>query len=289
MSAVATLRDLVLAARRRLAAAGIDSAALDASVLLEMATGLTRAGVVARLHDPAPEAVIAAFEALVARRAAREPLAYLVGRREFWSLPFQVGPGVLIPRPESEHVIEAALEAFPDRARPLRILDVGVGSGCLLLTLLHEYPAAAGVGTDVGPAALAWAQANARSLDLAGRARLVQGALAADETGPFDLLLCNPPYVATDDLATLESELAFEPREALDGGADGLDVYRQLVPLVPSLLTPDGIAVLEHGAGQEAAIAALARDAGLSSGSRRDLAGRPRVLVLARVSAGGDA
>lgn len=289
MTAPVTFRALALAGRRRLQAAGIGSGALDTMVLLEAASGVTRAGLIARLDDPVPGPAAAAFEALLARREAREPLAYLVGRREFWSLPFRVGPGVLIPRPETEHVIEAALAAFPDRGRPLRLLDIGVGSGCLLLTLLRAFPAAAGVGTDASPAALAWAQANAQALELTPRVRLLEGAFAAGETGPFDLVVSNPPYVATDDLASLDPELAFEPREALDGGADGLDVYRRLLPLLPALLASDGIAVLEHGEGQAEALAGLARGAGLCADWRRDLAGRPRVVVLRRLSAGGAA
>ena len=287
MSAAATVRGLLAAARHRLEAAGIRTGALDASVLLETATGLSRAELIARRDDELPVPAAAAFEALVARREAREPLAYMVGQREFWSLPFRVGPGVLVPRQDSETVVEAALAALPAVDAPLRVLDIGVGSGCLLLSVLSERPRATGIGTDASADALRWARENAVAHGLAGRVQLVLGDLDAGVPGPFDLILCNPPYVPTRELADLAPELAFEPRTALDGGPDGLDVYRRLLPRLDALLAPAGIAVLEHGLGQGPAIAALAT--GFVAAPRPDLAGIDRVLSLCRVSAGADA
>lgn len=284
-----TLRELHASARARLAAAGIERAEMETRRLLEFATGVGRLELMEWRHRPLPVEAIVAFQALVARRVRREPFAYILGEREFWSLSFRVGPGALIPRPDSETVVEAALAAAPVVDAPLRVLDIGVGSGCLLLSVLAERPRATGIGTDASAAALRWARENAEALGSAGRVQLVQGDLEAGVPGRFDLILCNPPYVPTGELADLAPELAFEPRAALDGGADGLDVYRRLLPRLAALLAPAGVAVLEHGAGQEAAIAGLARAAGLGVESLRDLAGRPRVAVLRAVSAAADA
>ena len=192
------------------------------------------------------------YRSWIARRAAREPFAYIVAHAEFWSLDFVVGPAVLIPRADSETLIEAVTQRFADPEQPVRVLDIGVGSGCLLLALLHQFPIAQGVGTDTSADALAVARLNAEGLGLANRARLELSSWAQGVAGPFDIVLSNPPYICSGDIAGLEPEVArFEPRAALDGGPDGLDAYRALLPEIPPLLAPGGALFLEIGKGQE--------------------------------------
>jgi release factor glutamine methyltransferase len=221
----------------------------------------------------------------VARRVRREPMAYILGEREFWGLPFKVSPAVLVPRPDSETVIEAALALLPDRRRPWRILDLGVGSGCLLLTLLKEYEEASGVGLELSGTALAVAQDNAAALGVSSRARLQVGdwrqpGWHGSLGGPFDLVVSNPPYIPAEDVAGLMPEVAqFEPRLALDGGLDGLDAYRAIVAAVSHLLHPGGHLLVEIGQGQVPEIARLFRSAGMAiEGPWKDLAGIDRVL-----------
>lgn len=278
---MSTLGAALDAAARRLAAAGIDRARAEARLLLAHASGLSPAALVGARERPLPAQTRARFEALVARRAAREPFAYIVGERPFWSLTLKVAPGVLVPRPETETLVEAALAAFPDREAALRILDLGTGSGCLLAALLHEYPRAFGVGVDCCPRALAIAAENLHRLGLAARAALVRGDFTNALCGPFDVIVSNPPYIASSELAALPPEVAqFEPQKALDGGTDGLCAFRALIPDLKRLLAPKGVACLEIGAGQEEAVAALAGAAGLRVTVRADLAGTPRCLVL---------
>ncbi len=269
-------------AARRLAAAGIADARREAQVLLGHALGLDRAGVFGHPERPLAPAERAAFAAAIARRAAREPVAYITGEREFWSLSFAVDRATLIPRPDSETVIEAALDAVADRRARLWALDLGVGSGCLLLALLSALPNARGVGVDIDPAAVRRAAANARRLGLAARAYFVAGDWGAALGGRFDLVVCNPPYIAERDFAGLAPEVvAFEPRRALSGGADGLDAYRRLAPDLRRLLAPSGTAVVEVGQGQAEAAAAILAEAGLACvARRRDLGGIARALVL---------
>lgn len=275
---------LVLQAAEALAAAGIEAPRHEAWLLLAHATGQERAALIAARPGPVAAAARERFAALVARRAGREPIAYLLGEREFWSLPFAVGPEVLVPRPDSETLVEAVLAALPDRAAPLRLLDLGTGSGCLLLALLSELPAAVGLGVDRSLAALAMAERNAARLSLAGRARFLAGSWGAALGGGFDLIVSNPPYIPAPMLAGLTPEVRdFEPQGALAAGEDGLDAYRALLPDVARLLAPGGLAALELGQGQAAAVEALARAAGLApAGLRRDLAGIERCLLLRR-------
>jgi release factor glutamine methyltransferase len=262
--------------------AGIDNPRLEARLLLARTLGLP---VAALLRDPHAIADPAGYDALLARRAAHEPLAYIIGRREFWSLDFAVSPATLIPRPESETLIEAALAAFAHRAPPRRILDLGTGTGCLLISALHEFPDAFGVGTDRSPDAASLAAANAAALGLAGRAAFLCGDWAAPLAVRFDLVLCNPPYIPTSNIDGLMPEVArHEPQGALDGGADGLAAYRQIVPCLPALLRPEGMVVLELGAGQAQEVAAIAGDSGLAATTRPDLAGIARAMVLQSVS-----
>jgi release factor glutamine methyltransferase len=265
-----------------LRAAGIDSPRLEARLLLSHASGVA---VGALLRDPQAWVDPAGYDGLIARRAAREPLAHILGRREFWSLDFAVSPATLIPRPESETLIEAALAAFAHRGPPGRILDLGTGTGCLLLAALHEFPGAFGIGTDRSPDAAALAAANAAALGLAGRVAVLCADWAAALAGRFDLILCNPPYIPTSEIGGLMPEVArHEPRGALDGGADGLAAYRRIVPVLPDLLQPDGVAVLELGAGQADSVAWLAGRAGLVATTRADLAGIARAMMLLSAS-----
>lgn len=277
-----TAAELVAEGAAILAAAGIETPRAEARLLLET-VGIARAAQVSAPDQAitAPQAL--SFRELVGRRAAREPMAYLRGRAEFWSLDFLVGPGVLVPRADTETLIEAATHAFPDRAAPLRLLDIGTGSGCLAVTLLHLYPAATGTGTDTSPAALALARCNAERLRVAGRLELRATRWAEGVPGGFDLVVANPPYIPTDEIDELQPEVArFEPRLALDGGPDGLAAYRAILADLPRLLAPAGIALLEIGRGQEEALLPLTVEAGFVAKADRDLAGVIRCLELRR-------
>jgi release factor glutamine methyltransferase len=275
-------RDLVASVAARLATAGIEDARSEAWLLLAAASGRPRAALMAG-SDSLNVAQRARFDALVGRRLAREPAAYILGEKEFWSLRFEVGPAVLIPRPETETVVAAVLDQLPDRQRPLSLLDLGVGSGCLLLALLSELPRARGLGIDDSAPALAIARRNAQRLGLAPRAELRQGRWGEGVTEPFDVIVSNPPYVAEDDWAGLQPEIRdFEPRAALVAGPDGLTAYRALAPHCARLRAPGGLCALEIGAGQGDAVAALLAAQGLTVVERRrDLAGIER-CVLAR-------
>ena len=222
------------------------------------------------------------FDTLVARRAAREPLAYITGHKEFWSLDFAVGTGVLIPRPDTETLIEQLVREYPDRNAPLSILDLGTGSGCLLIAALREYPNAHGVGVDRSPQALDWARRNLAALGVDGRATLIETDWPEEASPGFDVILANPPYIPSAEIETLEPEVSrFEPRAALDGGADGLDAYRALAPRIRRLLKPAGCAFLEFGEGQGEAVAAILARAGLGNPQIvPDLAGIRRCAIV---------
>jgi release factor glutamine methyltransferase len=280
--AIGSPRQRVVELAARLAAAGIEDARSEAWLLLAIATGRSRAELVAGAQAPLDAVEEERLEALAARRLAREPMAYIVGEREFWSLPLQVGPAVLVPRPESETVVEAALAEVRDRSAPLRILDLGTGSGCLLLALLSELPHASGLGVDRSAEALVIAVRNAARLGLAGRAAFCEGDWGRGLAGPFDLIVSNPPYVARADAASLAPEVrAFEPEEALFAGPDGLCAYRALAPDCVRLLAKDGPTCLEIGQGQGAAVAEIMGGHGLRLvASRPDLAGIERCLIF---------
>jgi release factor glutamine methyltransferase len=270
----ATLRD----GAEVLAQAGIDNPRLEARILLAHALGCSAEDVIRELNAPAPTS---SFATLIARRAAHEPLGFILGWREFWSLRFRVSPATLIPRPDSETVIEAALALCPDPQAPIRVLDLGSGTGCLLLAVLHERTKAFGVGIDRSEAAVHLAAGNARELDLADRSVFVCDDWAGSIAGRFDLVLSNPPYIATAELAGLMPEVArHEPASALDGGNCGLAAYYGIIAALPGLLTPSGAAVLELGAGQFEAVGRIARAAGFRIDGRADLAGLTRVIIL---------
>ena len=224
----------------------------------------------AGVDNPRLDARLLTTEERIARRIAREPVAYILGHKGFWTLDIQVGPGALIPRPETETLIEQLLKHVPDRTAPLDILDLGTGTGCLIAAAMSEYPNARGTGIDASEQALAWARKNSH-------ANLVLGDFAEID-GTYDVILSNPPYVRTQDIANLAPEVRlYEPVEALDGGPDGLDAYRALGPVIRRVLKPGALAFLEIGAGQGMEVSAIT---GLEIlGIAPDLAGIERCVV----------
>ena len=263
------VREGLAEAAARLAAVS-DTARLDAELLMAHALGVSRDDLLLRrLGDSAPPA----FEPLVVRRLTHEPVAYITGRRAFWTIELQVGPGVLVPRPDSETLIEAAMAHFGARG-PARILDLGTGPGTLLLAALDHWPEATGLGVDASAEALAWARRNANP-----RADFRPGNWGEGLEERFDLILCNPPYIEAG--AELPPDVArYEPGAALYAGPDGLDAYRAIAPQLPRLLAPAGAACVEIGAGQEKAVSELFAREHFTIASRSDLRGIARCLVL---------
>ncbi|MFM7377066.1 MAG: peptide chain release factor N(5)-glutamine methyltransferase [Erythrobacter sp.] len=271
-----TVGEAIRTAAEKLAATS-DTARLDAEVLMAHALGITRSDMLLRaMRDPAPET----FAALIELRSAHEPVSYLTGRQEFYGRSFAVEPGILIPRGDSETLITAALEMCP---APRRVLDLGTGSGALLLTILAECPGAAGVGIDSSALAIDVAGENAIALGIANPWALYRRDWRApgwaDDLGTFDLVLCNPPYV--EDHAALDPDVRdFEPASALFAGPEGLDAYRAVIPQLRALMQPQAAAILEIGATQAVAVSTIAADAGFTTALRHDLAGRARALIL---------
>ncbi len=265
-------------------AAGVESPEVDARALLGHALRLDRTQLITQADRILERREVDAASALVARRLKREPVARILGRKEFWSLPLDVTPDVLVPRPETETVVEAALDFVAHnglRMKRLRLLDIGTGSGALLLALLGELPVATGIGTDISQAALSVARGNAERLGFSDRCRFIACDIAAGVSGPFDIVVSNPPYVVRGEIATLAPEVSrFDPPLALDGGNDGLDAYRAIAADTPRLLAPDGRLIVELGAGQEPPVRTLFTKAGLTvHGTRQDLAGIERALI----------
>jgi release factor glutamine methyltransferase len=263
--------------------AGIETPEVDARALLGHALRLARAQLIAQSDRLLEAREIDAVSALAARRLKREPVARIQGAKEFWSLPLAVTPDVLVPRPDTETVVEAALDFVTRgglRMEKLRILDIGTGSGALLLALLSELPNAVGLGTDISASAAEVARANAQRNALAARCAFVVCDIAAGVQGKFDLIVCNPPYVARGDIATLAPEVrGYDPEIALDGGNDGLTTYRAIAAEAPRLLAEGARLIVELGAGQEPAVDALFTNAALRvTGVRKDLAGIARAL-----------
>ena len=278
----------IAAARRALAgafrAAGLDSPDLDARILAGEALGLDHSALAANAERTLSGEEVAKVAALGARRLKREPVARIIGRREFWGLDLRVSPATLVPRPDTETVVECALAAIDDRMRALLIADFGTGTGAILLALLLELPNATGIGTDISAAALSVARSNAIDTSLAARAHFAACHYGAALRAPFDLVVCNPPYIASGEIAGLDPEVRdHDPRLALDGGTSGLDGYRVVIADALRLLSPKGILVVELGAGQAAEVAAIMRAGGLTpeppkpdlSGHFRALLGRP--------------
>ena len=253
-----------------------DTPRLDAELLMAAALGIGRD----RLILDAPKGETPpAFAGFVERRKAGEPVAYITGHRAFWTIDLEVGPGVLIPRPDSETLIAAAVEHFAGSAGPATILDLGTGPGTLLLAALDEWPEATGLGIDASAAALSYAGRNAERLGLSERATFRLGDWARDVHQRFDLVLCNPPYVASE-AQTGPGVAEYEPAEALFAGSDGLDDYRQLAPQVGGLLEPGGMAAVEIGFDQTESASSLFEANGLHPAIARDLADRPRALII---------
>jgi release factor glutamine methyltransferase len=265
---------------------GLETPDLDARLLLASALGLDHAALAARANQTLSPDDAAAIAALAARRLAREPVARILGMKEFWGLPLRLDADTLVPRPETETVVEAALTAIDRdhrRSEGLRVADLGTGSGALVLALISELPAAFGVGTDVSVAALACARRNAAACGLAARTAFVACDWGAALDGPFDLLVSNPPYVARNEIAALPPEVRdFDPHRALDGGTDGLAGYRAIAGEARRLLASGGTLVVELGAGQAAAVTSLLSAAGLApiSPAWDDLGGVTRALAM---------
>ena len=267
-------------------AAGIEAPEVDARALLGHALRLDRAQLITQSDRILERREVDTASALVARRLKREPVSRILGRKEFWSLPLAVTPDVLVPRPETETVVEAALDFVVRgglRMERLRLLDIGTGSGALLLALLGELPAAHGIGTDISQAALRVANGNAERLGFSDRCTFVTCDFAAGVSGPFDIVVSNPPYVARGEIAALAPEVShYDPTVALDGGNDGLNAYHAIAADGARLVAPGGRLIVELGAGQEPPVRALFTKAGLTvHGARNDLAGIPRALIAA--------
>lgn len=274
-----TLVTLWTEVRRRLEAAGVDSPVIDARLLIEAGAGVSRLEIVTDPRRALSDEQVAAVKALAQRREAREPIGHILGKKAFWTFDLAVSRDVLTPRPETELVVEAALALMP-KGEARTVLDLGVGSGAILLALLSERPAARGVGVDRSVEALALARANAQRLGLEQRAELRRGDWAEGLAERFDVVVSNPPYIVSADIAALEPEVArFEPLLALDGGPDGLDAYRAILAGLEPVLAPGGAFVFEVGSGQAEAVRALAAAHGfVAEPALVDLAGIPRVV-----------
>jgi release factor glutamine methyltransferase len=274
----------------RLASAAIDSSELDARLLIGAALGLDLTGMIKAAKQTLTPDQSARLENFTRRRLAGEPVARIVGVKEFWGLPLKLSAETLVPRPDTETLVELALEmlrANPAPNQPARIADLGTGSGAILLALLSELPNARGFGTDISAAALQIAEANAVHVGLADRAIFIACDYAAGLIGPFDLIVSNPPYIRSADIAGLATEVRdHDPHLALDGGTDGLDAYRALIPQAARLLGPRGALVIEAGVGQSGQIEGLMTAVGLTpeSAPKADLAGIPRAVAGRKVA-----
>ncbi len=280
----ATVAEALRHAAARLASARVFDPRREARLLLAIALDAEPLHLVSEPHRSISAAEFARLIAILERRLAGEPVSRIAGSRGFWTLDLAISPEVLDPRPETELLVERALDHVgPRRTGALKILDLGTGSGCILLALLAELPAAIGVGVDRSPAALVVARTNARTAGLAARAFWLAGDWAAAVGGVFDIIVSNPPYIPAGAVATLDRGVrAFDPSAALDGGPDGLAAYRMLIPVICKLLTPAGIACLEVGRGQAPMVAALAARAGGSPGIHIDFAGIQRCVTIVR-------
>jgi release factor glutamine methyltransferase len=278
---------VVALVRERLRSGAIAEPDADARLLVEHVLGTSLLSIIAEPSVPVSKAEADALNDALAARLAGRPVARIIGHRDFWGLRFALSEATLEPRPDSETVVELALDLIGARRRqPLAVLDLGTGSGCLLLALLHELPMARGVGRDLSGDALVTAKENAKAAGVGIRCDFEQGSWGAGLTGLFDLIVSNPPYIPKDHLGDLAREvIGHDPVLALDGGADGLDAYRALMPALARLLAPDGVAVLEIGAGQRDDVLSLAQGAGLAcTDERRDLGGHVRAVAFRRTS-----
>jgi len=287
MPEAVTLTQAFVGAAAALRQAGIDTPELDARLLLCHAAGLSHEAYIANAGDRLEPATLAHLDEAIGRRLKREPVSRITGTREFYGRSFSIGPEALDPRPDTETLIEAALALVDRRGwreQKLKLLDLGTGTGCILVTLLAELPQAEGVGTDLSPAALGLAAANAMRLGVGPRAAFVAADWLGGIGGKFDLVLSNPPYLASAEIAGLAQEVAaYDPVLALDGGADGLDAYRRIAAGAPEVLAEGGRLLVEIGAGRAAQVSDMFRVSGLkfddADSVSRDLAGRPRVVA----------
>lgn len=284
--AAVTLRDHLAAASERLRRAGISArdAAFDAELLARAVLGWDRAAVLARANEPPPAGFAPRYDGLIARRERREPAAQVLGQREFWGRDFEVTRDVLVPRPETELIVETALALYAD-SRPTRVVDVGTGTGCLAITLALEWPELGILATDVSAAALAVARRNARRHGVAPRVHFVRTSVLSSLAPGIDLVVANPPYVRSGDRPALGIEVReYEPAEALFGGADGLDIVRALLDQACERLRPGGRLLMEFGSGQDDAVSDLvrARPALHLDEVRLDFAGIPRMVIVSK-------
>ena len=280
-----SIRDILTQATQQLTAAGVDTAALDSRLLLEAAAGLSREQILLRSDSELDATALARFNAFVARRTQREPVSHILGHKEFWGLDFKVSRDTLTPRPDSETLIEWVIRRFPDRTHPLKLLDLGTGTGCLILALLSEYSQAAGVGIDLSDQALAIASENAQRLGFNERVRFEKGDWTEGLEGSFDLVVSNPPYIEDAEIERLAPEVArYEPMLALSGGGDGMKDYRRIAKGIGRLLKPEGMVAVEIGEGQTNAVSEVFSQAGFERLEvARDLAGIERVLAFKAV------
>lgn len=279
-----TLSAMLRSAAEDLRKAGVPDAMSDARVLAATALGITREDMLREPHQETDHAELAAFADMIARRCGREPVSRIVGAREFRSLAFRLGPDTLDPRPDSEIIVEAAV-AYGERIpAPVRVLDIGTGTGCLLLAVLNELPGAVGIGTDIAEGAVEIAALNADEHNLSGRTTFVRTNWTDGIEDGFDVILSNPPYIETAEIATLAPEVSdYDPVTALDGGPDGLVAYRDLAGRLARSLAPEGVAVIEIGAMQSQAVTQIFALAGFPLVEiRHDFGGHPRCLVFAR-------
>ena len=265
-----------------LSGAGIETSFLEAKILLKEATGLKSSEIICESEVRLTSNEVQKLVNLSRRRYSREPIFYILGSREFWSLDFNVDERVLSPRPDSETLIQTVREILLDQNNTMSILDLGVGSGCLLISLLKEYKYSSGLGVDVSFPAIQVARENAHKLGVNNRSLFVVSNWASALNGQFDLIICNPPYISSKKIKNLAPEISkFEPKVAFDGGTDGLDCYRSIFPNIRSFLKPQGTAIIELGEGQEEAIRDIAHKSGIRiKGFRADIAGILRVAIL---------
>lgn len=284
-SSAVDLVNVLRAASLELTNAGVEGAIVDSRILASAAFGLSREEILREPNAPLKMSDVNSFSEMIKRRCAREPVSRILGVREFRGLSFKVVPSTLDPRPDSETIVEAVLGIARGMSDRLRVLDVGTGTGCLLLSVLKALPKARGVGTEIDPDAAACAARNTEALGLSDRAEIVCSRWVEGIAGPFDIIFSNPPYIPTSEIRRLAPEVAFyEPVGAIDGGADGLDAYRILAELLLNLLSPSGKVVFEIGAQQGNSVSAIFCAAGFSVvGRHKDLAGRERALIFSRI------
>lgn len=281
---VETIKTLLSTAKQRLREAGIETDVLDATILLQKALNISRETLIKEPEKSVPNEVVVQFREMLARRINHEPIAYIVGKKEFYGRDFEVTSATLIPRPDSEVLIDAILKHLPKEEKiPIRVIDLGTGSGCLLLTILAEIEGSSGVGVDISPEAILVAQKNAQKLGLAKRVEFRINDWRTDEIRDgFDVVISNPPYIKKNDISGLHPNVYYyEPHTALDGGLDGLECYRQLARVIAQILKPSGMVFLECGLGQHQDVVEIFNQQKFKLVSfEKDLAGINRCIIM---------